>query len=335
MLSAQTFGKVVKGFEGDDLVSDIAHKLAAAGVGCITASAKKQDCSAGALGAALGETIAQLKDSEEDEFLIKLGIASPDQLQRSEDITVLTTGAIALLLNSAILNHGGTFIGSNTAYEQAQNEKTANALLMAADIVSVASGVGAVYQVTKGGRIFLISAKDYLAWKGKRATANEVLNRANQMAVDVNTGLKQAKIYSTNLNSQRALNLIDNGSLKPAEAAAGAQLEPILGKLARYTGTNSSKNPDFVIIEGAFKDKTIDVMYTTNKLDPKEIEGLNKFYAKNMSKGDEINNIKAHLAKADFVPVDFRVLDSTNQKIFLNFVKTLPKSQQNQFIIIR
>ncbi|WP_335957387.1 hypothetical protein [Acinetobacter bereziniae] len=69
---------------------------------------------------------------------------------------------------------------------------------------------------------------------------------------------------------------------------------------------------------------------------------MNKYYEKNMtiskSEGErppEINNIQKHLGKADFVPVDFRVLNEANQKIFLNYVKTLPRYQQEKFIIIK
>lgn len=45
--------------------------------------------------------------------------------------------------------------------------------------------------------------------------------------------------------------------------------------------------------------------------------------------------IQDHLKKADFVPVDFRVLTPSNQKIFLDYIKTLPKTQQNKIIIMR
>ncbi|PIT09072.1 hypothetical protein BGI31_04170 [Snodgrassella communis] len=76
-------------------------------------------------------------------------------------------------------------------------------------------------------------------------------------------------------------------------------------------------------------------MYTTDKLSQKEIDGLNKFYDKNMSTGNGKIVIQDHLKKADFVPVDFRVLTPANQKIFIDYIKTLPKSQQNKIIIMR
>ncbi|WP_335340266.1 VENN motif pre-toxin domain-containing protein [Gilliamella sp. WF3-4] len=154
-------------------------------------------------------------------------------------------------------------------------------------------------------------------------------------------GLNEVKINQTPLEVQNRLNTPDLGSsgkLKPAEAAAAAQLEPVLGKMERYTppeGATTGSSPDFIITSGPNKGKTVDAMYTTDKLSQKEIDGLNKFYEKNMSIGNGKIVIQDHLKKADFVPVDFRVLTPVNQKIFLDYVKTLPKAQQNKILIMR
>lgn len=76
-------------------------------------------------------------------------------------------------------------------------------------------------------------------------------------------------------------------------------------------------------------------MYTTDRLSQKEIDGLNRFHEKNMSSGSGRDVIQEHLQKADFVPVDFRVLTSANQNIFMNYIKTLSKVQQGKIIIMR
>jgi len=76
-------------------------------------------------------------------------------------------------------------------------------------------------------------------------------------------------------------------------------------------------------------------MYTIDRLSQKEIDGLNKFYEKNMRFGSGREVIQDHLLKADFVPVDFRVLTPANQKIFKDYIKTLPKAQQDKIIIMR
>ncbi|WP_337262572.1 MULTISPECIES: DUF6862 domain-containing protein [unclassified Serratia (in: enterobacteria)] len=154
-------------------------------------------------------------------------------------------------------------------------------------------------------------------------------------------GVYEVKINSTPLEGHDRLNTPDlggNGKLKPAEAASAAQLESTLGTMERYTpspGAKSGTSPDFVITSGPNKGKTVDAMYTTDKLSQKEIDGLNKFYEKNMSTGSGRDVIQDHLQKADFVPVDFRVLTPANQKIFMDYIKTLPKVQQDKIIIMR
>ncbi|CNJ09617.1 putative hemolysin [Yersinia intermedia] len=154
-------------------------------------------------------------------------------------------------------------------------------------------------------------------------------------------GIYEVKVNVTPLEGHDRLNTPDlggNGKLKPAEAASAAQLEPNLGTMERYTpppGMITDKTPDFVITSGPNKGKTVDAMYTTDRLSQKEIDGLNKFYEKNMVSGNGQKVIQDHLQKADFVPVDFRVLTPANQNIFMNYIKTLPKVQQDKIIIMR
>lgn len=165
----------------------------------------------------------------------------PSRITPTNKITDAYTPEQLKALNSAILNHGGSFIGSNTAYEQAQNEKTANALLMAADVVSVASGVGGAYQVAKGGKLFFISAKEYLAWKGKKATANEVMQGAVENVSDVGKSaqeLRQAREDLTRLTHQIELGkdpaLAPGGAgiraFRADEAITGSRIEKAIGK---------------------------------------------------------------------------------------------------------
>ncbi|WP_312217405.1 VENN motif pre-toxin domain-containing protein [Pantoea vagans] len=154
-------------------------------------------------------------------------------------------------------------------------------------------------------------------------------------------GIYEVKVNVTPLEGHDRLNTPDlggNGKLKPAEAASAAQLEPVLGTMERYTpppGMITDKTPDFVITSGPNKGKSVDAMYTTDRLSQKEIDGLNKFYEKNMISGNGQKVIQDHLQKADFVPVDFRVLTSVNQNVFMNYIKTLPKAQQDKIIIMR
>lgn len=54
-----------------------------------------------------------------------------------------------------------------------------------------------------------------------------------------------------------------------------------------------------------------------------------------MISGNGKKVIQEHLQKANFVPVDFRVLTSANQNVFMDYIKTLPKAQQDKIIIMR
>ena len=101
------------------------------------------------------------------------------------------------------------------------------------------------------------------------------------------------------------------------------------------SGGTKGKNPDWEITSGPNKGKTVDAMYTTDNLTQKEIDGLNKFYEKNMTKGAGKDNIQDHLIKADIVAVDFRVLKPENQKLFVDYIKTLSKAEQSKILIMR
>lgn len=157
-------------------------------------------------------------------------------------------------------------------------------------------------------------------------------------------GIYEVKISTTPLEGHDRLNTPDfggNGKVNPAEAAAAARLEGVLGTLERAPETGG-KNADFIISSGPNAGKTVDLMYTTKNLTQKEIDGMNKFYEKNMTISPTPggvppgkDQILQHLDKADIVPVDFGVLTPSNQEIFMSFIKTLPKHKQDKIIIMR
>ena len=157
-------------------------------------------------------------------------------------------------------------------------------------------------------------------------------------------GITEVKVSSTPLEGHDRLNTPDvngNGKYNPAEAAAAARLEGVLGPLERAPDTGG-KTADFIISTGPNAGKTVDFMYTTKNLSQKEIDGINKFFEKNMTiplKTGDIpggqKQILEHLEKADIVPVDFTVLTPSNQKVFMDYIKTLPKNQQSKIIIMR
>ncbi|MCA6917995.1 VENN motif pre-toxin domain-containing protein [Pectobacterium versatile] len=201
-----------------------------------------------------------------------------------------------------------------------------------------------IKQASEGNQAALEATGGMLAGimlPGKKVSELSVVLGKTEKLVKNADGIYEVKVNVTPLEGHDRLNTPDlggNGKLKPAEAASAAQLEPTLGTMERYTpspGAKSGTSPDFVITSGPNKGKTVDAMYTTDRLSQKEIDGLNKFYEKNMSAGSGRGVIQDHLQKADFVPVDFRVLTPANQKVFMDYIKTLPKAQQDKVIIMR
>ncbi|WP_208596149.1 putative toxin [Psychrobacter lutiphocae] len=103
----------MKGIDADDFARNLAHKLSAAGVGCIAASAKNQSCDAGAIGAAVGEMVAEMFPPPMD------GVAYDSEEERNIiNASKLTAGTIALLAGTDV----------NTAAQTAQTAVENNAL---------------------------------------------------------------------------------------------------------------------------------------------------------------------------------------------------------------
>ena len=110
VFAAETFSSFVKNIDTNDFADNLAHKLVAAGVGCVTASAKKQSCDAGALGAAVGEMFG--------DYLVDNPNALTD-IQKQEIINAakLLAGSIALLTNvdvNAAAEIAGTAVKNNS-----------------------------------------------------------------------------------------------------------------------------------------------------------------------------------------------------------------------------
>ncbi|WP_434060402.1 hypothetical protein [Pectobacterium aroidearum] len=227
---------------------------------------------------------------------------------------------------------------------EGKNQAAADTLkaLMKSETWSAVAGT--VKEAAQGNQLALEATGGMLSGlflPGKKVPKlSAVLGKTEKLVKNAN-GIYEVKVNVTPLEGHDRLNTPDlggNGKLKLAEAASAAQLEPTLGKMERYTplpGAKSGTSPDFVITSGPNKGKTVDAMYTTDRLSQKEIDGLNKLYEKNMSAGSGRDVIQDHLQKADFMPVDFRVLTFANQKVFMDYIKTLPRVQQDKVIIMR
>lgn len=91
MFAAETFSSFVKDFDSNDFADNLAHKLVAASVGCVAASAKQQSCDAGALGAMVGEMLG--------DYLVDGSPLTPKQESDILNAAKLLAGSVALLTN--------------------------------------------------------------------------------------------------------------------------------------------------------------------------------------------------------------------------------------------
>lgn len=110
VFAAQTFTGLVKPIDANDFASNLAHKLIAAGVGCVSASAKNQSCDAGALGAAVGEMLGDYLVDDPNAL---------DDVQRRDiiDAARLLAGSVALLTNvdvNTAANSAGIAVENNS-----------------------------------------------------------------------------------------------------------------------------------------------------------------------------------------------------------------------------
>ncbi|WP_353166010.1 DUF637 domain-containing protein [Providencia sp.] len=115
---------------------------------------------------------------------------------------------------------------------------------------------------------------------------------------------------------------------KFSESSAALELENIFGgKIVR------SKTPevDFRFEGGKLDGKSIDFMFTTDNGTKKEIEMLNTYFVKNKN----IEKISGHLDKADYVPLDLRLLTPENEALVVNYVNSLSKKDQSRIILMR
>jgi PKD repeat protein len=132
-------------------------------------------------------------------------------------------------------------------------------------------------------------------------------------------GIFDATPKSTNMEKFKRLNVLDPDvkKIKPAEAAAAAQMEEIMGgTLDRVVA--SGKSADFRFIDGPYTGKSLDLMYTTDELSDSSIEYLNADYR--LSPNKKVLNIVNHLKKSDYVVMDTRLLTEENTRLLLGYI---------------
>ncbi|WP_367111686.1 DUF637 domain-containing protein [uncultured Psychrobacter sp.] len=178
VFAAQTFSSLVKGFDSNDFADNLAHKLVAAGVGCVSASAKSQSCDAGAIGAAVGEMIGDyLVDNPFD--------LTDDEIVKITDIAKLSAGTVALLTNvdvNVAANTAGTAVKNNSVFKL----------------------------VSSGGKILVktLDKLDDLRKAGKKITADDIKTSFREQGADELLGIADDLLTVFNSSSSPTSRLL-------------------------------------------------------------------------------------------------------------------------------
>ncbi|MFC4158784.1 hypothetical protein [Chitinimonas lacunae] len=124
---------------------------------------------------------------------------------------------------------------------------------------------------------------------------------------------------------------------RTGEGLAAAEFESAFGVHLERISKEAwpSKNPpDFKIVGGDLDGKTVDFLYTADSR--YAVEKMNDNFLRNAkAERAALNNIIKHTSKADYVPMDFRTLNSVNQQKLLNLTQQLTPAQRAQLLIIR
>ncbi len=152
VLSAEAFAHGTKGIDSDatdEFARNLAHKLAAGGVGCLSAEAKNQNCDAGALGAIVGEMVG--------DYMVELGAEgdlSPDQISKITNTAKLAAGSVAMLAG----------VDVNVAASSAGTAVENNSIKAATTVIKV--GAKTVKIFVKNGKVNLGDIKGILKKEG-------------------------------------------------------------------------------------------------------------------------------------------------------------------------
>ena len=154
------------------------------------------------------------------------------------------------------------------------------------------------------------------------------------------TGLNTVNLYKSPSEKEvERLAQDASGNSRRHEAETAAQWQEAHGvRLEPYDLERRGKNPDFLVAD---KDlpreqwQTLDFMFTEDPTNEYKIGKFNQHFAHTAKRWQEQKNqIQAHLAKADIVPLDLRRLDALNRTKVLGYVLSLPQEQKDKIYII-
>jgi filamentous hemagglutinin len=206
---------------------------------------------------------------------------------------------------------------------------TANAGSKAGDLASAGSDAGKVAGTGANAGEKLAGG---ISWSDKTSSIDEATGcrqvTPNATSPEIDEGRWNDLTYDP---AKGKVDVYEGQAALDTEATFG-------GRLGRVKPVQGQPNADYVILDGPNKGKTVDFMWT----DSEKADGINSHFAHN-NKGQPSNvalqnnheTFIDHLNKADIVPVDYRVLNETNQAIVNGWIKELPDNLKAKVLIIR
>ncbi|SUD89732.1 polymorphic toxin-type HINT domain-containing protein [Psychrobacter phenylpyruvicus] len=206
VFAGEVFSKGVKPIDSDDFARNLAHKLAAAGVGCVAASAKNQSCDAGAIGAAVGEMVG--------DYLVEQGFEGELSAEQKQDIlnrAKLVAGSVALIVGADV----------DTAANSAGVAVENNSLKVATTVIKVS------------GKVFKVAVK-----KGK-VTIKDLKRALKEEGFDIVDNLITLSDGQVDINDAKAIiDLVVGTSLNKAnKGQAALEIDKITKRYCFVAGT--------------------------------------------------------------------------------------------------
>ena len=231
VFAAEVYSGFVKDFDSDYFADNLAHKLVAAGVGCVSASAKKQSCDAGALGAAVGEMLGDYL--VDDSRLLTL-----DEEKKILDYSKMLAGTIALLTNVNVdtaASSASMAVENNALKKPKDGSKFLNGAVV---LLEQATGglAGAAVSVGKIGEPFLNPLETYAGLKQFASQEDKMLAVQLAVAYDLQTRADNYNMHAANGNNfgmgmESAINTLDAVFIGASIVKAPSSLLSVIPKL--------------------------------------------------------------------------------------------------------
>ncbi|MGP4864151.1 two-partner secretion domain-containing protein [Psychrobacter sp. T6-5] len=250
VFSVEVYSEFVKDFDSNDFADNLAHKLVAAGVGCVTVSAKQQECNAGAIGAAVGEMLG-------DYLVDDSRLLTADEERKVLDYSKMLAGSLALLTNVDVdvaANSARIAVENNALKTPKNNSKFLNGAVV---LLEQAAGglVGAAVSVGKIGEPFIHPLDTYAGLKQFASQDDKMLAVQLAIAYDLQTRADNYNMHAANSNNygmgmESAINTLDAVFIGTSIVKAPSGLLSILPALK--TGARVSyKGATYILKNGS------------------------------------------------------------------------------------